>query len=244
MKPRLLVVGEERAVVQAAAARFGLEVVRRGGDVVLCHGGDGTLLRAERWHPGLPKLTVRPARSTRPCAEHELSAVLGALVAGSLVEERLQRLELGLGASRGFALNDVVLRNDNPALAVRFRLAVDGGPPEESVGDGLVAATPFGSTGYFHSITRQRFDAGLGLAFNNCTVVRPPRILAEGSRVEVEVVRGPAALVHDNDPRSVVLREGGSFCLALAAEPARVFGLDALRCQRCRRLDSEGFLPH
>ena len=48
MSERVLVLGEARALAEEEAARAGLEVVRREPTLVLCHGGDGTLLRAER----------------------------------------------------------------------------------------------------------------------------------------------------------------------------------------------------
>lgn len=245
MKVRsVMLVGEDRELVAAALERAGLEQVQSGGDLVLSHGGDGTLLRAERRYPLVTKLPVRQNRSTHACPRHDLDAVLARLMAGELVREELSRIELHIGQARFHALNDVVLRNENPALAVRFRLSVDGGPEEEFSGDGLVVATPFGSTGYFHSITRSRFQRGLGLAFNNSTRSRESRVLAADARLEVAVVRGPAVLVHDNDPRSVVLREGHRFSLRTADQPTPVLGLDALRCQLCRRLDDMRFNPH
>jgi NAD+ kinase len=242
--PRLFIVGDHRELVAEVAEAAGLEVVTRGGDVVLSHGGDGTLLRAARRHPDLPLVPVRQSSTTKACANHALPQVLARLAAGDLPREELARIDLRVGRARFVALNDVVLRNENPALAVRFRLRVDGGAPEEFAGDGLVVATPFGSTGYFRSITRSRFAHGLGLAFNNSTLSRESRVLSEEAEVRVEVVRGPAVLVHDNDPRTIVLREGHAFELQTAQEPAVVLGLDALRCQVCRRRDEATFNPH
>lgn len=244
MTRRLLIVGDDRESALEAAEAAGFDVVARDGDLVLSLGGDGTLLRSARRHPGVPLVPVRQGRSTRPCARHELPTVLRRLAVGELLREELGRIELSIGKTRFFALNDVVLRNDNPALAVRFLLTVDGGAPEEFAGDGLVVATPFGSTAYYRSITRTRFQRGLGLAFNNCTRSRESRVLHADAVLDVSVVRGPAVLVHDNDPRTVVLREGHAFRMRTADEPAVVFGLDALRCQVCRRRDDGGFNPH
>jgi NAD+ kinase len=242
---RLLLFGEDGAsAALAEARRLGLAPVAREPDIVLCHGGDGTLLRAEREWPGVPKLPVRAARRTLPCPEHTLAAMLQALVEGRLRPEELTKLELRLGRRRLLALNDIVLRNESPATAVRLRARAAGHDSGEVAGDGIVVATPFGSTGYFRSITRTTVDEGLGVAFNNCTEpVEPFRFAADGP-VEVTVLRGPAVLARDNDPRLIPMRDGHSFVVAHAPERARVLGLDALRCQRCRNADGSAFNPH
>ena len=238
---RLLVVGDERPLAAAAAERAGFTLVRRDPQVVLCHGGDGTLLRADREWRDVPKLPVRLASRARLCPEHQLRARLAALAAGRLPEAELSRLALRVGSRRWLALNDVVLRNDSPATAVRVRLsAVEG----EVCGDGLVFATPFGSSGYFRSITRAVVPEGFGVAFNNSTEERGPLRLGADAVVEVEVTRGPAVLAVDNDLRSLPMRDGHRFQVGLAPERAIVLGLDALRCQRCRRSDGEPFNPH
>ena len=243
---RVLVVGDDQDAAEQAVEAAGLEVVRRTPDLVLCHGGDGTLLRAERMVPGVPKLPVRVGRGASLCPRHDLAAVLRRFRAGELELEALEMLELRLGTARLHALNDVVLRNENPALALRFRVFVDGSPVgPETTGDGLVVATPFGSTGYFHSITRRGFGEGLGIAFNNCTFgEREPLLLPADARVRVQVVRGPGVLVHDNDTRTVVLREGHGFEVQRSERRALVHGLDALACQDCLRHDDKNFNPH
>jgi len=241
---RLLVVGDDRALAAAAAERAGFTLVRRDPQVVLCHGGDGTLLRADREFPRVPKLPVRVASRGRLCPDHRLEGRLAALAEGRLEREELSRLELGLGSRRWLALNDVVLRNESPATAVRLRVRVDGQDSGELAGDGVVCATPFGSSGYYRSITRETFEQGLGLAFNNSTEPRAPLHLPAGKPVEIELLRGPAVVVHDNDPRTVFLREGQRLRVSLSSAVAVVLGLDALRCQRCRKPDGTAFNPH
>ena len=238
---RLLVVGDERALAAAAAEAAGFTLVRRDPQVVLCHGGDGTLLRADREWRDAPKLPVRLASRARLCPDHQLPARLAALAAGRLREEELTRLALCVGTRRWLALNDVVLRNDSPATAVRVRLS---GVEGEICGDGLVFATPFGSSGYYRSITREMVPDGFGVAFNNSTEERAPLRRGADATVEVEVTRGPAVLAVDNDLRSLPMRDGHRFQVTLAPERAVVLGLDALRCQVCRRGDGESFNPH
>jgi len=246
MTERILIVGDDRGHAVECAEAAGFEVVGRDPDIVLCHGGDGTLLRAERMFPEAPKLTARLGKVAHLCEQHELAAVLSRYQSGELACAALDMLECALGRSRLYALNDIVLRNDNPALALRFRLFVDGEEVgTETTGDGIVLATPFGSTGYYHTLTRERFDAGIGVAFNNCTrAALPPLVIDADSVVRVDVTRGPAVLTHDNDKRTIHLRQGHRFDVSRAKRRAVVHGLDALACQKCVRYDDATFNPH
>jgi len=244
MIQRVLVVGDDRHQACEAVEAAGLKVVRSEPDLVLSHGGDGTLLRSERLAPLVPKLPVRIRRHTNHCERHGLAAMLARLLSGELKLEALERIELKVGQATFHAINDVVMRNDNPALATRFRLVIDGQPGPVITGDGLVVATPFGSTGYYRSITRESISAGLGVAFNNATRPEPPLTLPFATTVRVEMERGPAVLIYDNDTRAVPLRTGHVFDLRLADESAAVLGLDSLRCQRCRRHNQGTFNPH
>jgi NAD+ kinase len=244
MPERLVLVGDDLPRAVRAARAAGFTVVTRAPDAVLCHGGDGTFLRARREWPGVPLVPVRVAARARPCPDHALEAVLARLRGGSLPREALPLLRCELGRVVLQAVNDVVLRNESPATAVRLRVRVDGRDSGEVTGDGVVCASPFGSSGYYRSITRRTFPAGLGLAFNNPTEPLAPLEVPAGQPLEIELLRGPAVLVHDNDPRSVPLREGHRLRIALSGEHVTVLGLDALRCQRCRKDDGSAFNPH
>jgi hypothetical protein len=245
MKPqRVAVAGDDLPVARAAVKQAGLQLVRRDPQVVLCHGGDGTLLRAEREWPGVPKVPVRIASRARLCPDHPIEAVLRRLLEGQLPREELPLLVAQVGAWRLEALNDIVLRNDNAATAVRLVVRTTAGESGEITGDGIVCATPFGSTGYFRSVARCSVEDGFGLAFSNSTEPVEPLRLRRGESVEIEVRRGPAELVRDNDPNSVNLRDGGRVRVALGERTAVVLGLDALGCQRCRKSDGSSFNPH
>jgi NAD kinase len=246
MNRRMFILGDAKREARECVEAAGFEIVRRDPDIVLSHGGDGTLLRAERFLPGVPKLPARLGRGAQLCPLHQLPMVLERFASGSLERSELAMLELSIGKALRYAMNDVVLRNDNPALALRFRLVIDGRSTcEEYTGDGLVIASPFGSTGYFHSISRQRIESGLGIAFNNCTRARIEPLLVDGdASIRVELTRGPAVLVQDNDTRTIHLRQGHQFMVSRSERKAIVHGLDALACQDCMRFDEATFNPH
>lgn len=241
---RMAVFGGDLAAAAEAVERHGFVLVERDPQAILCHGGDGTLLRAEREWPGVPKLPIRVGSRARLCGDHGLDAALGQLAAGGLDHVRLEKLELRVGRHIFLALNDIVMRNENPAMAVRFRLCIDGSNHGEFTGDGVVFTTPFGSTGYFRSITGAVIGAGFGVALNNCTSGRRTLEVGKATGMDVDLLRGPAVVVYDNDLRSIPMRDGHSFRVQRSEHHAVVLGLGSLGCQACRRSDGSAFNPH
>jgi NAD+ kinase len=105
-------------------------------------------------------------------------------------------------------LNDVIVHNARPTSSLRCRVFVDDQEfGHEMVGDGVVVATPFGSTAYYRSITRGIFQLGIGLAFNNSIEQVDHLVLAEEAQIRVRITRGPAVVVADNHPELIALEE-------------------------------------
>ena len=127
-------------------------------DALITFGGDGTLLRGARLLAGaeVPILGVNLGRVgfLTTAVRASLPQALDALVGGRFRTERLQALSAsitsgeGAAISRRQALNDVVLHKGGVARVVRLNVYIDG----ENVGpysaDGIVIATPTGSTAY------------------------------------------------------------------------------------------------
>jgi NAD+ kinase len=127
-------------------------------DALITFGGDGTLLRGARLLAGaeVPILGVNLGRVgfLTTAVRASLPQALDALVSGRFRTERLQALSAsitsgeGAAISRRQALNDVVLHKGGVARVVRLNVYIDG----ENVGpysaDGIVIATPTGSTAY------------------------------------------------------------------------------------------------
>jgi len=78
---------------------------------------------------------------------------------------------------------------------------------KEFIGDGLVVATPFGSTGYYRSITDSYFELGIGIAFNNSTEQADSLVVKEQRQIKVLITRGPALLYADNQTKIINLKE-------------------------------------
>lgn len=236
--------GSDLAKARRWLARLGFEEVSRNPEVVISWGGDGTLLAAEREFPGVPKLPIRDLSRYQKCPPHQDKAVLLALQQGKLQETVVKKLAVSFKKIKKLALNEVALSHQEPMTAVRFRLWVDKDPvgTEPIISDGLVIATIFGATGYFSSITRTVFDQGMGIALNNPTVLPCYRgtpfsalVISASAQIGVEISRGPAWLVTDNDREMVELTRSDRLTVTTSTREAVVLGLEAFRCSVCRQ---------
>ena len=126
-------------------------------EMIVTVGGDGTLLRGVRLAVPLdvPLLGVNTGRlgflteiETDADGMERVKRVLRGEYA---VEERLALQASVNGGTAHFALNDVVVWRGAEARMAPFGLSLDGEPIAHIASDGIVVATPTGSTAYFLS---------------------------------------------------------------------------------------------
>ncbi|MCE9664359.1 NAD(+) kinase [Halomonas sp. M5N1S17] len=126
-------------------------------DLVIVVGGDGSLLGAARTlcHSGTLVLGVNRGRLgfLTDISPDELEERVGQVLAGQYeVEERfLLDAELyrdGVQVGSGDALNEIVLHPGKAVRMIEFELFIDGQFVYSQRSDGLIMATPTGSTAY------------------------------------------------------------------------------------------------
>ena len=127
-------------------------------DCLLTLGGDGTLLRGARLLDGAqtPILGVNFGRVgfLTTATDQTLDWSLDAIVRGAFTTEARRTLQPAIEDERGrrreeaLVLNDVVLHKGGVARVVRLRVAVDGEEVGNYSADGIIVATPTGSTAY------------------------------------------------------------------------------------------------
>ena len=133
----------------ASAASAGLRLAASGGeaDAVIALGGDGTFLRAVRENPGVPVLGLNLGGLgyLASVGEDGFDAALRSLAEGrySISERSLIEAD-----GRFIALNDIVVTRELTGHAAHLDLFVDGKPATRYMADGLIFATPTGSTPY------------------------------------------------------------------------------------------------
>jgi NAD+ kinase len=127
-------------------------------DALITFGGDGTLLRGARLLAGreTPILGVNLGRVgfLTTATRESLDAALDALVSGKFITERRQALRVAIRDAEGevratqMAMNDVAVHKGGVARVIRVNVFIQG----ENVGpysaDGIIVATPTGSTAY------------------------------------------------------------------------------------------------
>ena len=200
----------------------GLIFVTKDPEFVVSLGGDGTFLFCERLYPGIPKLLIRDSKVCEKCVGSSEETVLDFIRLNEYNIEEEQKLELEINGKKLLITNDVMIRNEKIYQALRINVYVDGEKKfDEVIGDGVVIASSFGSTAYFRSITRETFDKGMGVAFNNPVKEMKPLIIKEGI-VKIEIVRGDAQLAADNDSNIYSLKEGGTITVKLSDQRANL----------------------
>lgn len=129
-------------------------------DLLLVLGGDGTLISVARGAVprAIPVLGVNLGTLgflTRVLPEQWPTVLEGILANGPEAEERMilscEVLRKGQVVRRGMAINDLVISRGAMARLIRLRLSCDGDQLFETRADGLILASPTGSTAYLVS---------------------------------------------------------------------------------------------
>ena len=121
-------------------------------DIVVARGGDGTILRAARFvgAAGTPFLGVNLGRLgfLAGAAPEELEESLDRLLCGDYAVEDRMALEARVGDRTSFALNEIVIEKGGLTHMVQVKTWMSDAPISSFFGNGLIVATPTGSTGY------------------------------------------------------------------------------------------------
>ena len=132
------------------------ETLARDADLIVVLGGDGTLLSiARRTKREVPILGVNMGELgfLTEVTESEALDTLRLVLTGTFVTDKrltlsAQLIRRGHVIEKVRALNDVVISNGARARIIRFAVAVDDRPLTTYRADGIIVATPTGSTAY------------------------------------------------------------------------------------------------
>lgn len=152
--PGVEVLAYEEAAGLAPAGRVRAVSSLDGCDAVLALGGDGTLLVAARLvaERETPLLGIK-IRSLGFLTEDDPARAVADLFAGRYLVQRRMRLSIACdgasGSHREFtALNDAVIHGVGVSRVIHLRTSIDGAVLGEYLADGVIVATPTGSTAY------------------------------------------------------------------------------------------------
>ncbi len=198
----------------------GTDLDTDGLDVVISLGGDGTMLRAvdTAYEAGVPVLGVNVGQLgyLTEVEPSEFEAALDRLIAGDYEVAERMVLEMtvesaGSAKGRWFALNEAVLEKVHTGRLVRLEVDINGTFFTTYAADGVIVATPTGSTAYSFSARGPIVSPR-----HRCLLLTPvsPHMLFDRSLVLApeEILRFVVC-----DDRSVVLTADGRELGELAA---------------------------
>lgn len=202
-------------------------------DIAVSLGGDGTMLRTvDLVAPsGAPVLGVNVGRLgyLTEVGPEDLQSALQRLVTGEYtVEERIV-LEVevsGANPIRRTALNEAVLEKPQSGHTVSLAVAIDGSFFTNYVADGLIVATPTGSTAYNLSVRGPILSPRVrGLVL---TPVAPHMlfdrslVLPDTGSIRIEVREPSAAALVIDGQSALMVEPGDAIDCRVGAHPARL----------------------
>jgi NAD+ kinase len=153
---RVVMVDDDAVVLGLGELACGPDFGAEGLDLVVSLGGDGTVLRAVELVDGAdtPLLGVNVGQLGYLTAVEPASMELALdafFTDGHTIEERMLvdvEVETAGGIVRTRALNDAVIEKREGSHTVRLLVSIDGAVFTSYAADGLIVATPTGSTAY------------------------------------------------------------------------------------------------
>ena len=210
-------------------------------EAVLVLGGDGTLLRAADLARAaqVPLLGVNLGHVgfLAEAEQESLDEALAALVDKNYqVEERMTvdaavRVD-GEIVARTWALNEAVVEKGSRGRILEVVLEVDGRPVSAFGCDGVICATPTGSTAYAFSaggpLIWPQVEALLLAPSNAHALFARPMVISPDSEVAIEIAAsGPPAVLDCDGRRTFVLPPGARVELTRGKDPVRMVRLAA-----------------
>ncbi len=220
----LAVYVEQNTALQCGLDAYPLLHIDEIGDqaeLVIVLGGDGTMLTAARalLDSSIPLVGVNRGRFgflTDVNSETMLDAMSGILAGDYTIEQRIllsaSIVRDGVVISQGSALNDVVVTKTGMSRLIELEVFIDGQFVHKQRSDGLILATPTGTTAYSLSaggpILHPTLDAIALVPICPHTLSNRPIAINSASKVEITLVYAEDAGVHFDGQLQMAIQQG------------------------------------
>lgn len=198
-------------------------------DLMVCVGGDGTVMRCLRSNDapvfGINTSIVGFLTSVNPDGA---KAAIDRMIDRKPIMEKRMKISTRFGkAGLPDAVNDVVVKSSMDCNVVGMRVFLDGKLVEDVRGDGIIIATPSGSTAYSMSaggpIVDPRIDAILVVPIAPFRFGSRPLIVPSNSKIEIEIASRSGHLVIDGQ-FACDLPEGSRISCNMSSKKAKFVG--------------------
>jgi NAD+ kinase len=223
--------------MRAFLAKRGCEVLPEGetrADLAIVIGGDGTMLAAARElvQSGVPLVGVNQGRLgfMTDIGHDDMLAGVGAILEGkySIEERALLDAEIkrqGESVLRTIALNDAVIGKGSQGRLIEFDLSVDGEFVYTLRADGIIVATPTGSTAYALSaqgpILHPAVAALTLVPLNPHTLSARPVSVSDRCTIEIVLLHALDARAHFDGLALADMAEGDRLVIKRSADVVR-----------------------
>jgi NAD+ kinase len=236
-KPNSAEVDASLGEVRRFLASRGCEVLKEGeraADLAIVVGGDGAMLAAARdlVRHRVPLVGVNLGRVgfMTDISHHDLRAGIGAILDGeyTLEERTLLDAEVFRGSQslvRTIALNEAVVGRGAQGRLIEFGLSIDGEFIYKLRGDGVIVATPTGSTAYALSaqgpILHPAVPAVALVPLAPHTLSARPVSVSDRSVIEIEILHAQDARAHFDGVLKHDMAEGDRLVLRRSSDMVR-----------------------
>lgn len=168
-------------------------------DLLIVFGGDGTLLGSARKFLkfNIPILGVNMGNVgfLTDIKIDNFKSSLDEIFAGDFVIEERSLVSASFLDQTVYGLNEIVIHSGAYAQLMRYRLSVNDKVVYEQRSDGLIIATPTGSTAYALSaggpIIHPALDVWTILPMLPQSISSRPFVISSDEKVSIEILRGP-----------------------------------------------------
>ncbi len=189
---------EEVFLEKGLAEKLGKEktsIEEMNVDSIITVGGDGTVLYTLQRSPETPILGINMGgmgflADVKPAESYD---AIEKLTRGQLKIVERERLAVEIsGEQLAIALNEGVIRSQEPSRILSFSVSIDGEEVEKNRGDGIIVATPTGSTAYAMSaggpILDPKVKAFVAVPLNTHRLRAMPLVYPMSSTLQIKLL--------------------------------------------------------
>lgn len=176
-------------------------------DLIVVIAGDGTLLNTARLeiNENTPILGINLGHLgfLIDVSIENMFEVLEEVLRGVFTEEKRTILKTNIGGQKYTAINDIVIHKHNSMRMIEFEVYVDGCFVSKQRADGLIIASPTGSTAYSLSsggpIMHPDIEAISLVSICPHTLSHRPIVLPSSANIEIKMINSP-----DNNAQVII----------------------------------------
>ena len=230
----VMVEQETASNIGTAARAASYSEIGASADLAVVVGGDGTMLAVARnlVHYRVPVVGINQGRLgfMTDIALHDMRRSMGAILAGEYAMEERSLIDAeiirgGRTVLKTLALNDAVVNKGAQGRLIEFEVHIDGQYVYTQRSDGVIVATPTGSTAYALSaqgpILHPSLPAFALVPLYPHTLSARPVSISDRSTIEIVLLHAVDARAHFDGQALADMAEGDRLRLKRAEEAIR-----------------------